>query len=107
MMLFPVWMGELVYYPLPDVTLEVGLTFLYLAIFPSLVAYLFFNEAVGMIGATTAGLFSHLVPTFGSIMAIVFLGETFHSYHAWGILLIFAGIVLVIRRTRKQLSVKA
>ena len=106
-MLFPVWVGELLYQSLPELTLEVGLTLLYLAIFPSLVAYLFFNEAVGMIGATTAGLFSHLVPTFGSIMAIIFLGETFRSYHAWGILLIFAGIALSLLRRRRRSSVKA
>ena len=99
-MLFPFWIGELWYSPTPALTTDVLLSFLYLAIFPSLVAYLFFNEAVGMIGATTAGLFSHLVPTFGSILAIIFLGEKFQSYHAWGILLIFAGIILVVRRPR-------
>ena len=103
-MLFPLWGGELLYYPTTALTPEVGLSFLYLAIFPSLVAYLFFNEAVRIIGATTAGLFSHLVPTFGSIMAILFLGEKFYPYHAGGITLIFAGILLVIRRPRKQSS---
>ena len=106
-MLLPFWIGELYVYPSPALTVEVGLSFLYLAIFPSLVAYLFFNEAVGRIGATTAGLFSHLVPTFGSIMAILFLGEDFHSYHAWGILLIFSGIVLVVWQTANPASVKA
>ena len=107
LMLLPFWLGELLHHPATALTTEVGLSFLYLAIFPSLVAYLFFNEAVGMIGATMAGLFSHLVPTFGSIMAIVFLGEKFRSYHAWGILLIFTGIFLVIRRPRQPQSQSA
>ena len=105
-MLLPFWVGELYYYPMTALTYELGFSFLYLAIFPSFVAYLFFNEAVGMIGATTAGLFSHLVPTFGSIMAIIFLGEEFRSYHAWGILLILVGIAIVISRRRKQPSAK-
>ena len=96
LMLLPFLVMELTSHPLPVLTGELGLAFLYLAVFPSLVSYLFFNEAVRQIGATTAGLFSHLVPTFGSLMAIFFLGEQFHGYHAVGILLILTGIGLVI-----------
>ena len=106
-MLLPGWVVELWYAPATEWTPEVGLTFLYLAIFPSLVAYLFFNEAVNRVGATTAGLFSHLVPTFGSIMAIVFLGETFRSYHAGGALLILAGILLVLAKKRLPATAKS
>ncbi len=101
LMLFPFLVMELTLHPLPVLTVELGLAFLYLAVFPSLVAYLFFNEAVRQIGATTAGLFSHLVPTFGSLMAIFFLGERFHGYHAVGIGLILAGIGLVIGTRRR------
>ena len=96
LMLLPFLVRELIAHPLPAMTVELGLAFLYLAVFPSLVAYLFFNEAVRQIGATTAGLFSHLVPTFGSLMAIFFLGERFHGYHAVGIALILSGIALVV-----------
>ncbi len=95
-LLLPFLVAEWLTYAPPALTVELGLAFLYLAIFPSLVAYLFFNEAVRQIGATTAGLFSHLVPTFGSLMAIFFLGERFHGYHAVGIGLILTGIALVI-----------
>jgi drug/metabolite transporter (DMT)-like permease len=34
------------------------------------------------------------MPVFGSVLAVLFLGETFYFYHAIGILLIAAGIVL-------------
>jgi drug/metabolite transporter (DMT)-like permease len=34
------------------------------------------------------------MPLFGSILAVVFLGERFHEYHAIGIALIGAGILL-------------
>ncbi len=104
LMLLPFLVMELALHPLPVLTVELGLAFLYLAVFPSLVAYLFFNEAVRQIGATTAGLFSHLVPTFGSLMAIFFLGERFHGYHAVGISLILAGIALVVRSRQKMPS---
>lgn len=73
------------------------LTIAYLAVFPSFISYLFFNEAVRKIGASTAGLFSHLVPLFGVSMAILLLGERFFQYHATGALLIFGGIYLVVR----------
>ena len=97
LMLLPLFLEEIRRVPL-ILNSNTVLTFSYLALFPSLIAYLFFNEAVDMIGATTAGLFSHLVPTFGSLMAIVFLGEQFYAYHAWGILLIFSGILLVVKQ---------
>ena len=47
----------------------------YVAIFPSLVAYVCFNRGVELIGANRAGPFFHLMPVFGSIIAIAFLGE--------------------------------
>ncbi|MGB3848404.1 MAG: DMT family transporter [Tunicatimonas sp.] len=102
-MLLPFLVAEWLIYGVPALTQELGLALAYLALFPSLVSYLFFNEAVRQIGATSAGLFSHLVPLFGSLMAIVFLGERFYSYHAVGIGLILTGIALVVvTRQRHQ-----
>ena len=66
----------------------------YIAVFPSFVAYLFFNRGIELIGAARAGQSWHLMPVFGSILAVVFLGEQFHVYHAVGIALIAGGIVL-------------
>jgi drug/metabolite transporter (DMT)-like permease len=66
----------------------------YMAIFPSFVAYLLFNRGIELIGAGRAGQSMHLMPLFGSILAVVFLGEHFHTYHAVGITLIAAGILL-------------
>jgi drug/metabolite transporter (DMT)-like permease len=66
----------------------------YMAVFPSFVAYLFFNRGIELIGAGRAGQSWHLMPLFGSVLAVVFLGEDFRLYHAVGIALIGAGIVL-------------
>ena len=66
----------------------------YMAVFPSFIAYLFFNRGIELIGAARAGQSWHLMPVFGSILAVVFLGETFHIYHAIGIALIGTGILL-------------
>jgi drug/metabolite transporter (DMT)-like permease len=72
----------------------------YIAVFPSFVAYLFFNRGIELIGAGRAGQSMHLMPLFGSILAVLFLGEQFHLYHAIGIALIAAGIVLASFRVR-------
>ena len=66
----------------------------YIAVFPSFIAYLFFNRGIELIGAARAGQSWHLMPVFGSILAVLFLGETFYLYHAVGIALIAGGIVL-------------
>lgn len=69
----------------------------YVAIFPSVLAYMFYNRGVDLIGANRAGTFIHLMPLFGSIMAILFLGESFRLYHAIGIVLILGGLSLAAR----------
>lgn len=77
------------------------LTIAYVAVFPSILAYLCFNRGVELAGANRAGLFIHLMPVFGSIMAILFLGERFQWFHGFGILLILLGILLATRRRQK------
>jgi drug/metabolite transporter (DMT)-like permease len=69
----------------------------YIGVFPSVLAYLFWNRAVAEVGANRSGMFVHLIPVFGTLLAIVLLGESFHLYHATGIALILLGIVLATR----------
>ena len=71
----------------------------YMAIFPSFISYLFFNRGVQLIGAARAGQSTHLIPITGSIMAVMFLGESLHVYHLVGVVLIGAGIVLAQLKT--------
>jgi drug/metabolite transporter (DMT)-like permease len=66
----------------------------YTAVFPSFIAYLLFNRGIELIGAGRAGQSMHLMPLFGSALAVLFLGERFHAYHAAGIALIGAGILM-------------
>ncbi|HYF62771.1 MAG TPA: DMT family transporter [Herpetosiphonaceae bacterium] len=74
----------------------------YIALFPSILAYLCYNRGVELVGANVAGLFIHLMPVFGSIMAMIFLNERLHWFHAAGLLLILIGIVLTARGRRPQ-----
>ena len=64
----------------------------YFAVFPSILAYLFWNRGVQRVGANRAGLFLHLIPVFGVALAVAFLGERPHLFHLIGAALIFIGI---------------
>jgi drug/metabolite transporter (DMT)-like permease len=79
----------------------------YIAVFPSFIAYLFFNRGIELIGAARAGQSWHLMPVFGSILAVVFLGETFYAYHAIGIAMIAGGIVLASVRSAPRVTARA
>ena len=74
------------------------ITIVYVAIFPSVLAFIFWNRAVRDIGANRAGIFIHLMPVFSSIMAVLFLGESIELFHLQGIGLVFAGIFLATYR---------
>jgi drug/metabolite transporter (DMT)-like permease len=73
------------------------LTVGYIAIFPSILAFLCYNRGVELVGANRAGLFIHLMPVFGSLLAVLFLGETLQGFHGLGVALILCGIVLATR----------
>ena len=66
----------------------------YMAVFASVLAYVFWNHAVAQVGANKAGQFIHLLPVFGTLLAMIFLGEMLQGYHLLGIVLIVSGIVL-------------
>ena len=73
-------------------------SFAFVCIFPSLLGYLFLNRGIELIGANRAAPFMHLVPVFGSVLAIVLLGERFELFHAVGYALVFAGITIATRK---------
>lgn len=73
----------------------------YITVFPSLLAYLFFNRGVELIGPNRAAPFYHLIPIFGSALAILFLGERFELFHAAGYVCVLAGIFIGTRGRTK------
>ena len=72
-------------------------TVIYVMIFPSTLAYLFFNRGIALIGPNRASPFLHLVPVFGSAMAILLLGEQPRLFHLTGYVLVLAGVVIASR----------
>lgn len=67
------------------------------ALFSSVLAYIFWNRGVELVGANVAGLFVHLMPVFGVVMAWLFLGERLAPFHVAGIALILTGIWITSR----------
>jgi drug/metabolite transporter (DMT)-like permease len=98
LMLLPFYIWELVVVGPFSISLVALMSILYVAIFPSIVAYFCWNRGIELIGANRAGLFTYLIPVFASTMAILFLGETLHPYHVIGMALILVGMVIFNRR---------
>jgi drug/metabolite transporter (DMT)-like permease len=74
------------------------LAVLYVAIFPAVIALYFWNRAVAQLGANRVSPFVHLMPVFGTAMAVIFLGEIPGLHHAVGIALILTGVYLASLR---------
>lgn len=73
----------------------------YVSVFPSLLAYLFWNRGVDQVGPSKAGIFIHLMPVFAIVLAASLLGERLKGYHLSGIVLIFTGIALTTYPVKK------
>ncbi len=84
--------------PLELPTAAEALGVLYMGLMASVVAFICWNRGVAALGANAAGFTVHLLPAFGTVLAIVFLGETFAPFHAAGIATILAGVLLATVR---------
>jgi drug/metabolite transporter (DMT)-like permease len=96
--LIPFLIFELFTRPVMQLDIPNLLSLLYVAVFPSTIAYLCFNRGVQLIGANRAAPFFHVVPVFGSAMAIVFLGEHPQAFHFIGFALVLTGVFVASRK---------
>lgn len=83
---------------------ETIVSVLYVTIFAAVLAFLCFNRAVQLVGSNRTGPFFHLIPIFGSLAAMVFLGERLGPHHVAGWLLIIAGIAVAQIRRRTPIG---
>jgi drug/metabolite transporter (DMT)-like permease len=89
------WLGR----PLPE-TGPALLGYLYVGLFPAVIAFFGWNRGVTAIGANRASLFSYLMPLFSAGLAYTFLGEKVAWFHLVGAALILFGIFLANRAPR-------
>lgn len=88
----PLFAAELMIVGPPEASQQVLAGILYIALFPSIAAYLCWNRGIEQIGANRAGLFINLIPVFAAGMALVFLGEEFKTFHLVGLGMVLAGM---------------
>ena len=96
--LVPLLIWELFSRPVMQLDTANLLSLLYVAVFPSTLAYLCFNRGVQLIGANRAAPFFHVVPAFGTVMSIVFLGEHPQPFHFIGFALVLTGVFVASRK---------
>jgi drug/metabolite transporter (DMT)-like permease len=82
--------------PLPE-TGAALMGYLYVGLFPAVIAFFGWNRGVAVLGAARASLFAHLMPLFSAMLAYAFLGEQIAAFHLAGAALIFLGIFLANR----------
>ena len=95
----PLFIGEMLAgkYIQPTLGALVGIA--YVSTMPSVVAQICYIRGVELIGGSRAGVFMHLIPLFGAVLAILFLGEHLYLYHLAGFALILTGVWLASRRS--------
>lgn len=98
LLLTPLMISEIAagQYPIFDLTTTLSLG--YAILFPSILGYLFLNRGIVLIGPNRAAPFIHLIPVFGSAMAIAFLGERLELFHIVGYALVLGGIFMASRK---------
>lgn len=80
--------------PMAPLSPELILLFLYMGIFPSLIAYLCWTEGIRALGPNRAIAVYNTIPVFSAVMAIVILGEPLHRAQVVGGLVVMAGAYL-------------
>ncbi|SRR5258706_2313645 len=101
MILLPLFLFEMAFLDgHVEFTLATVAAMVYVGVFPSFVGYIFWNRAVAEVGSNVAGIFVHLMPAFGSVLAWILLDERIRPFHVAGIALILAGIALTSRGRR-------
>lgn len=97
LLVWSAWQGSGVVLRLPA-GVEIAAV-LYIALAASVGAFMCWNRGVAVLGANAAGFTLHLLPVFGTLLAMLFLGERFHLFHAAGVAAILAGVVVASRTT--------
>jgi drug/metabolite transporter (DMT)-like permease len=105
--MLPLFLGELALGRHMVVTAINSGVLVSVALLSSVLAYIFWNRGVELVGANVAGIFVHLMPAFGVAMAWLVLGEQLAPYHVAGIVLILTGIFITSRLGRRPVTTPA
>ena len=99
--IFPLYVAEIASGRMIESRPESWLAISYVCLFPSLIAYLFFNRGVELLGSAAAGRFLNIMPVIGALLATYLLAEPIYWFHFLGMVLIGIGIFSATRRLGK------
>ena len=94
MFLLPIYLLELYLGNTIKLNKPFYLTLTYVVFFPGILSFLFWIKGISIIGANRSGIFLHLMPIIGTILAMIIFKEQFMYYHLIGAICIIAGILL-------------
>lgn len=92
--LLPLYLAEFALVGPLTLSRDIALSIIYVALFPSIVAYFCWTEGVDRVGPNRAGLFINLIPVFASLLSVWLLGESIQLFHIGGMGLIAGGMAL-------------
>ena len=95
--LLPWTLWEAARQPPADVSAGAWLAAIYMALFPSVIAYLIYYHALAHMTATRVSAFSYLQPVFASILSVAILGESLGAPVIAGGAVILGGVYLAER----------
>ncbi len=101
-LLAPFYIAETVMFKAVPASVLTVVVVLVLGIFVSVGSILIWNACIRAIGPNRTSIFINLVPIFGIVLAIIFLGESLYFYHLAGGGMVFMGILLVIYSTQRR-----
>lgn len=105
-MLLPFLLIEWFVMGIPEFTVPTVGGLLYLGIFPSVLALIFYNRAVEILNPSQASIFLNFLPVITMIGAYFWLGETVTVTQIVGALAVIGGVLLTTRVKGKRNSVQ-
>jgi len=102
LVLTPLYILELIYVGHTPLTLKVLGAYFYVGLGASVVAWMFFNNAVQVIGAIRTSIIYYSMPIFTGVVSVFTINEHLQHYHIVGFALVFAGILISNRKVRSQ-----
>lgn len=79
-------------FPVPLPSLQAWAVIAAMAVFGSVIAYLWWNDGIKQVGPTQAAIFMNFVPFFAALISVG-RGEHLHEAQVWGGVLVIAGVL--------------
>lgn len=83
---------------------QTALEMFYLAVFPTVVAFILYNWGIQRIGATKTSAYINLMPVNALWIAVLFYGETVTLQHLLGMALTLSGVILTTQNKEQSTS---